>query len=156
MGFGGGSGGHSGGSSSGGASIESLDHILGSLSTGYSSNSGSSMYDSAEYHYGSYGDSGGLGLWAMRDVDFPGFGTSEELFRKKRSAERKREKRQVSPTKFDYTSLLGNCGNQGVQPSIDIAANERSVRMSLMTGGRNSPTTLDIPIVSKIISTDLT
>ncbi|KAK3082844.1 hypothetical protein FSP39_006874 [Pinctada imbricata] len=134
-------------------SIESLDHILGSLSTGHGTNSGSSYYDSAEYHYNNYNNygggvtdyTGGLGLWALRDADINGFGSSEELVRKRREAKRSRSKRQASPTKFNYMSLLGNCGSQN--PSIDISANERNVRMSLMTQGSGAPTTLEIPIV---------
>nr|AKV63167.1 P,N-U1 [Pinctada fucata] len=142
-----------GGAHSADTSIESLDHILGSLSTGHGTNSGSSYYDSAEYHYNNYNNygggvtdyTGGLGLWALRDADINGFGSSEELVRKRREAKRSRSKRQALPTKFNYMSLLGNCGSQ--KPSIDISANERNVRMSLMTQGSGAPTTLEIPIV---------
>lgn len=133
--FGGPSGSHSGGSSSGGSSTESLDSILKSISNGFAGGSGSSsMYDSLEYYGGGHGMGDMLPLFA-----------AEDFMRKKRSTDNVvRQKRQAHAS-FHYQSLVGNC--YGNKPSIDIAANDNNVKMSLLTDRSRQPGELILPIV---------
>lgn len=134
--FGGPSDSHSGESSSGGSSTESLDSILKSLSNGFAGGSGtSSMQDSQEYYSGGFGMGDMFGLFA-----------AEEFLRKKRSTDNVVRHKRQAHAPFHYQSLVGNC--HGNNPSIDIAANERNVKMILVTDGSNQPGELILPIVS--------
>lgn len=134
--FGGPSDSHSGESSSGGSSTESLDSILKSLSNGFAGGSGtSSIQDSQEYYSGGFGMGDMFGLLA-----------AEEFLRKKRSTDNVVRHKRQAHAPFHYQSLVGNC--HGNNPSIDIAANERNVKMILVTDGSNQPGELILPIVS--------
>lgn len=133
--FGGPSDSHSGESSSGGSSTESLDSILKSLSNGFAGGSGtSSIQDSQEYYSGGFGMGDMFGLLA-----------AEEFLRKKRSTDNVVRHKRQAHAPFHYQSLVGNC--HGNNPSIDIAANERNVKMILVTDGSNQPGELILPIV---------
>ncbi|XP_062590013.1 uncharacterized protein LOC134251619 isoform X2 [Saccostrea cucullata] len=102
--------------------------------TSYIGGSGtSSMQDSLDYYGGGYGMGDMLGLLA-----------AEDLMRKKRSTDNVRQKRQAHSS-FHYQSLVGNC--YGNNPSIDIAANEQNVKMTLVTMGSSQPGELILPIV---------
>jgi hypothetical protein len=91
------------------------------------------MFDSLEYYGGGHGMGDMLPLLA-----------AEDLMRKKRSTDNVRQKRQVGAS-LQYQSLVGNC--YGNRPSIDIAANDRTVKLSLLTDRSRQPGELILPIV---------
>ncbi|KAJ8311317.1 hypothetical protein KUTeg_011129 [Tegillarca granosa] len=131
----------------GGASNELnsiLNNLQGSSVGGAHRSSSSSSSGSTELGVGAGGGGGGLHGGILLDEDIFGF----DLFRKKRdtSDDKKRKKRQADP-RFVYQTLVSDCPDNNRRPSINIAANERSVKLHLASQSNPNGAELDLPVV---------